>query len=50
MMNLSRAMSLADPQLVADQIQYQVDSAAGRHIDLASLRLLADAIEGIDIV
>ncbi len=50
MMDLSRAMSLADPQLLADQIQYHVDSVAGRHIDLASLRLLADAIEGIDVV
>ncbi len=43
-------MSLADPQLMADQIQYQVDSIAGRHVDLASLRLLADAIEGIDVI
>ena len=50
MMDLSRAMSLADPQLMADQIQYQVDSIAGRHIDLASLRLLADALEGIDVI
>ena len=49
-MDLSRAMSLADPQLMADRIQYQVDSIAGRHIDLASLRLLADAIEGIDVI
>ena len=50
MMDLSRAMSLADPQLLADQIQYQVDSIAGRHVDLASLRLIADAIDNVDII
>lgn len=46
----SIAMSLADPQLMADMIQYQVDSIAGRHVDLTSLRLIADAIEDVDIV
>lgn len=50
MMDLSRAMNLADPPLLADQIQYQVDSIAGRHVDLASLRLIADAIDNVDII
>lgn len=49
-MDLSRAMSLADPQLMADRIQYQVDSIAGRHVNLTSLQILADAIDEIDII
>ncbi|MFZ3113321.1 mechanosensitive ion channel family protein [Methanothrix sp.] len=49
-MDLSRAMSLADPQLLADQIQYKVDSVAGRHVDLASIQVLADAIHEIDTI
>lgn len=49
-MDLSRAMSLADPQLLADQIQYQVDSISGRHVNLTSLQVLADAIDEIDII
>jgi len=49
-MDLSRAISLADPQLLADQIQYKVDLMAGRHVDLASIQVLADAIHEIDAV
>ena len=43
-------LSLADPQLLADQIQYKVDLMAGRHVDLASIQVLADAIHEIDAV
>ena len=50
LMDLSAATSLADPQFLADQIQNQVDSIAGKHIDLVSLQLLANIIEDIDII
>ena len=49
-MNLSAATSLADPQFLADQIQNRVDLAAGKHIDLASLQLLANTVDDIDII
>jgi small-conductance mechanosensitive channel len=41
---------LADPQFLADQIQNRVDLAAGKHIDLASLQLLANTVDDIDII
>ena len=50
MMDLSAATSLADPQFLADQIQNRVDLAAGKHIDLASLQLLANTVDDIDII
>jgi len=49
-MNLSAATSLADPQFLADQIQNRVDLAAGKHIDLVSLQLLANTVDDIDII
>ena len=49
-MDLSAATSLADPQFLADQIQNRVDLAAGKHIDLASLQLLANTVDDIDII
>jgi small conductance mechanosensitive channel len=49
-MDLSAATSLADPQFLADQIQNQVDSIAGKHIDLVSLQLLANIVDDIDII
>jgi Small-conductance mechanosensitive channel len=50
MMDLSAATSLADPQFLADQIQNRVDLAAGKHIDLVSLQLLANTVDDIDII
>ena len=49
-MDLSAATSLADPQFLADQIQNRVDLAAGKHIDLVSLQLLANTVDDIDII
>ncbi len=49
MMNLSAATSLADPQYLADQIQNRVDLAAGKHIDLVPLQVLANTVDDIDI-
>jgi small conductance mechanosensitive channel len=49
-MDLSAATDLADPQFLADQIQNQVDSLAGKHIDLVSLQLLANIVDSIDII
>jgi small-conductance mechanosensitive channel len=49
-MDLSAATSLADPQFLADQIQNRVDLLAGKHIDLVSLQLLANTVDGIDII
>ncbi len=48
-MDLSAIMSTADPRSLADGIQSSVDYVAGKHIDLASLQLLADTVSGIDI-
>ena len=49
-MDLSAATSLADPQFLADQIQNRVDLAAGKHIDLVPLQVLANTVDGIDII
>lgn len=49
-MDLSLATSMADPQFLAYQIQNQVDSIAGKHIDLASLQLLANIVDDINII
>ena len=49
-MELSAVTSLADPQYLADQIQNRVDLIAGKHIDLASLQLLANTVDDIDII
>lgn len=48
-MDLSAVSTLADPQNVADGIQSGVDLVAGKHIGLASLQFLADALDGIDV-
>ncbi len=48
-MDLSAATGMADPQFLADQIQYRVDLIAGKHIDLVSIQVLADAVDDIDI-
>lgn len=49
MMDLSVVSNLADPQNLADGIQSGVDLVAGRHIGLASLQFLANALDGIDV-
>ena len=49
-MELSAVTSLADPQYLADQIQNRVDLIAGKHIDLASLQLLANTVDDINII
>ncbi len=48
-MDLAAALSLTDPQILADRIQVTVDSITGRHIDLVTLQILADTVQGIDI-
>lgn len=48
-MDLSAVSTLADPQNLADEIQFGVDSVAGKHIGLASLQFLANALDGIDV-
>ena len=49
-MDLSAVKSITDPQSLAQGVQSSLDSIAGKHIDLTSMQLLADAISGIDIV
>ncbi len=46
---VSNVSNLADPRNVADGIQSGVDLVAGRHIGLASLQFLADALDDIDV-
>jgi len=48
-MDLTAALSLTDPQILADRIQVTVDSITGRHIDLVTLQILADTVQDIDI-
>jgi small conductance mechanosensitive channel len=48
-MDSTAALSLTDPQILADKIQVGVDSITGRHIDLVTLQLLADTVQGIDV-
>lgn len=48
-MDLAAALSLTDPQILADRIQVTVDSITGRHIDLVTLQILADTVQDIDI-
>lgn len=48
-MDLSAATSLADPQYLAGQIQNRVDLAAGKHIDLVPLQVLANTVDDIDL-
>ncbi len=47
-MDLSVLAGAADPQILVNEIQLSMDSLLGRHIDLASLQFLANAIRGID--
>jgi small-conductance mechanosensitive channel len=49
-MDLSAVQSITDPQSLAQEVQSSLDSIAGKHIDLTSMQLLADAISGMDIV
>lgn len=42
-------LSLTNPQILAERIQVGVDSITGRHIDLVSLQVLADTVQGIDV-
>lgn len=48
-MDLTDALTLTDPQILADRIQVTVDSITGRHIDLVTLQILADTVQDIDI-
>ena len=48
-MDFSSILNLADPQNLADGIQSSLDHVAGKHIGLASLQFLANAIHDIDI-
>lgn len=48
-MDLTAALSLTDPQILADRIQVAVDSMTGRHIDLVTLQILAHTVQDIDI-
>lgn len=47
-MDLDAAVNLTDPKMLADQIQYSVDSMTGKHVDLVSLQILADTVHSID--
>jgi small-conductance mechanosensitive channel len=49
-MDLSAATGLADPQYLAGQIQNRVDQIAGKHIDLVPIQVLANTVDGIDII
>jgi len=48
-MDATAALALTDPQILADKIQITVDSMTGKHIDLVTLQLVADTIQGIDV-
>ena len=48
-MDATAALALTDPQILADKIQITVDSMTGKHIDLVTLQLVANTIQGIDI-
>lgn len=48
-MDLSAITSAANPRSLADAIQSGVDSMAGRHVNLTSLQIVADALSSIDL-
>lgn len=41
--------NLTDPQVLANLVQRNVDSIAGKHIDLASFQLLANILHDLDV-
>ena len=48
-MNLTAIASMSDPIILANEIQYAVDSLTGKHVDLIFIQILANAIRSIDV-
>jgi small conductance mechanosensitive channel len=48
-MNLTAIAGMSDPIILANEIQYAVDSLTGKHVDLIFIQILANAIRSIDV-
>ena len=49
LMNLTAIASMSDPIILANEIQYAVDSLTGKHVDLIFIQIIANAIRSIDV-